>query len=62
MARSNSEKFWNLIAVRIAGSNEEAAASLLFELGATGTVVLEESEENISVGGYFAESADTDGI
>ena len=44
---------WNLVAVRVARECEETAISLLFELGTTGIVTLEESSDEVSLGAYF---------
>lgn len=53
---------WHLVTVRIAREDEELASSLLFDLGTTGIVTLEESSNEIKLGAYFHASANPDEI
>lgn len=53
---------WHLVTVRIAREDEEQASSLLFDLGTTGIVTLEESSNEIKLGAYFGASANPDEI
>lgn len=48
---------WHLVAVRIAREGEETASSLLFDLGTTGIVTLEETSNEINLGAYFGATA-----
>jgi len=48
---------WHLIAVRVARDCEELASSLLFDLGTTGIVTLEETSNEINLGAYFDSTA-----
>ena len=53
---------WHLVAVRIAREGEEMASSLLFDLGTTGIVTLEETSYEIKLGAYFDASARAEDI
>lgn len=53
---------WYLITVDVDLPDEELAGSLLFELGATGLVNLEETPSSIKLGAYFEERAQPDEI
>jgi ribosomal protein L11 methyltransferase len=44
---------WNLITLRIGRGAEEMAVSLLFDLGATGAITLDETPEALEIGAYF---------
>jgi ribosomal protein L11 methyltransferase len=46
-------KTWNLIALRVAREAEEIVSALLFDLGTTGVVTLEEDERAVKLGAYF---------
>jgi ribosomal protein L11 methyltransferase len=48
---------WHLVAARIARECEETASSLLFDLGTTGIVTLEETSNEINLGAYFGATA-----
>ena len=48
---------WNLVTVRIARGCEEAASSLLFDLGTTGIVTSEETGDEVTLGAYFDATA-----
>ncbi|HJQ69782.1 MAG TPA: 50S ribosomal protein L11 methyltransferase [Blastocatellia bacterium] len=48
---------WYLVVVTVAREVEEMAGSLLFDLGTTGIVTLEESSNEIKLGAYFGASA-----
>ena len=58
----NKPRFWNLVSITIASSSDEIASSLLFDLGTTGTITLEESAEQTKLGAYFEEGVDPDSI
>ncbi len=51
-----------MVAVRIAREYEEAASSLLFELGTTGIVTLEETSDEVKLGAYFGAGKDHEEI
>ncbi|HEX5732302.1 MAG TPA: 50S ribosomal protein L11 methyltransferase [Blastocatellia bacterium] len=48
---------WHLVTVTVAREGEEQAGSLLFDLGATGIVTLEETSNEIKLGAYFDATA-----
>jgi ribosomal protein L11 methyltransferase len=48
-----SNKSWHLISVDIAVDVEDMASLILFDLGATGIVTLEEDEKILTLGAYF---------
>src|SRR5215469_2345557 len=50
---SSRDKSWNLLTVRLRRNAEDLAVSVLFDLGATGTVTLEETDDAIEMGAYF---------
>jgi ribosomal protein L11 methyltransferase len=54
----NRPHIWNLVTLTLTRSNEEFASSLLFDLGTTGTITLEESADQIKLGAYFGENAE----
>ncbi len=49
-------KSWHLISVRITREAEELASNLLFDLGTTGVVTLEEDAETVKLGAYFSQT------
>jgi ribosomal protein L11 methyltransferase len=53
---------WNFVSLTLAPVAGETASSLLFDLGATGTITIEESADEIKLGAYFEESVDSQGI
>lgn len=57
-----TEKMWQQVTLRIAREAEEMATDILFDRGATGTVMLEESPEEITLAAYFDESANPEEI
>lgn len=59
---TDNQKMWRFVAVTVAPEAEETASFMLFDLGATGIVTLEESAERIKLGAYFDEQADADKI
>ncbi|HLG14866.1 MAG TPA: 50S ribosomal protein L11 methyltransferase [Blastocatellia bacterium] len=59
---SQAAKFWRLVTVRVGREAEELAASSLFDLGATGTVTLEETSDCVSLGAYFDASAEPEAV
>jgi ribosomal protein L11 methyltransferase len=59
---SDEPKMWGLIAVQVDRAAEELAGSLLFELGTTGIVTLEERDYEVKLGAYFDERANTEQI
>jgi len=60
--QSDEPKIWRLIAVQVDRAAEEMAGSLLFELGTTGIVTLEEQDYEVKLGGYFEEHANAEQI
>lgn len=56
--RSRGKRAWQLLTVHVACDAEELANAVLFDLGATGTVTLEEAGESLKLGAYFEESED----
>jgi ribosomal protein L11 methyltransferase len=50
---SSPDKTWNLLILRLAREGEDLAVSVLFDLGATGTITLEETSEDVEIGAYF---------
>ena len=59
---SDEPKMWRLIAVQVNRAAEELAGSLLFELGTTGIVTLEERDYEVKLGAYFDEHANAEQI
>jgi len=55
---SNNVGVWKLVTVTLARSADEFASSVLFELGTTGIITLEENVEVVTLGAYFEESID----
>ncbi|PYT02160.1 MAG: 50S ribosomal protein L11 methyltransferase [Acidobacteria bacterium] len=53
---------WWLVTVDVSRDAEEEASALLFELGSTGIITLEESSESLKLGAYFNEMANADEI
>jgi ribosomal protein L11 methyltransferase len=51
-------KTWSLVSVLVAREAEEMASALLFDLGTTGVVTIEEDEKTVRLGAYFDESAE----
>ena len=58
----NKPRVWNLVCLTLVPSGNEFASALLFDLGTTGTIMLDESPEEIRLGAYFEESADPNTI
>jgi len=50
---SSVDKTWNMLIVRLAREAEELTVSVLFDLGATGTVTLDETPDTLEIGVYF---------
>lgn len=50
---SDDRKSWRLIELEVARDAEEFAGALVFELGTTGIVTLEERDDTVRLGGYF---------
>jgi ribosomal protein L11 methyltransferase len=59
---SDEPKMWRLIAVQVDRAAEELARALLFELGTTGIVTLEEGDNEVKLGAYFDEHSNTEQI
>ena len=53
---------WQQVTLRIAREAEEIATGIFFDIGATGTVILEESPTEIILAAYFDETANTEEI
>ncbi|HSE97464.1 MAG TPA: 50S ribosomal protein L11 methyltransferase [Blastocatellia bacterium] len=52
-------KSWQLLGLDLAREAGEAASAILFELGTTGIVTLDESEDRLKLGAYFDGRVDT---
>jgi len=61
-AEMMNPKMWRLIEVEVPREAEEFAGSLLFELGTSGIVTLEERDDAVKLGAYFDERADAERI
>ena len=55
MSDDYSGRQWNLVTLSIKRAAEEFAGFLLFELGATGIITLEEGADDVTLGAYFDE-------
>ena len=55
-------RVWNLLTVTLAPSSNEMVSSLLFDLGTTGTITMEESADQLKLGAYFEENVEPHGI
>jgi ribosomal protein L11 methyltransferase len=53
---------WWLVTLAVSRDAEEPAGALLFELGSTGIVTIEETEAAVTLGAYFDTGADTNHI
>jgi ribosomal protein L11 methyltransferase len=51
---------WWLLTLTVTRDAEEPAGAALFDLGSTGLVTLDESEDTVTVGAYFDQSVDPD--
>lgn len=60
--RSSILNHWWLVTVRVARDAAETASVLLFDLGSTGIVTLDETPNTVNLGAYFEESTNTDVI
>lgn len=59
---ANQAKRWYLLTLDIPREAEETAGTLLFEMGTTGLVTLDESAGHLTLGAYFNERAAPDDI
>ncbi len=50
---SSRPKTWSLISLLVARGEEEMTSALLFDLGTTGVVTIEEDEKSVKLGAYF---------
>ena len=57
---ATEKKVWRLVTVHLARGAEELANSILFELGATGTIVFDEDDTTMRVGAYFDDGTDAE--
>jgi len=57
---STDDNAWNLVTIVIGREVEEVAVSLLFELGATGTVTIDETLDSSEIGAYFQPEVSAD--
>lgn len=57
MNSKSPDTIWHLISVSIALEVEEIAGSILFDLGTTGILTLEEHETSLKLGAYFDQSS-----
>src|SRR4030095_2123579 len=53
---------WWLVTLDVSRDAEEQASALLFELGSTGIITLEESSERLKLGAYFDGASNADNI
>ncbi|MEK6321574.1 MAG: 50S ribosomal protein L11 methyltransferase [Acidobacteriota bacterium] len=53
---------WWLVILNVSRDAEEAASALLFELGSTGIITLEETAESVKLGAYFDDRVNPDDI
>jgi ribosomal protein L11 methyltransferase len=51
---SEEPKVWHLAEVTVGPQNAESAASTLFDLGCIGIITLNEDDDQVTIGGYFA--------
>ncbi|MEW6212153.1 MAG: 50S ribosomal protein L11 methyltransferase [Acidobacteriota bacterium] len=51
-------KTWSLITVQVAREAEEVASAIVFDLGTTGVVTIEEDEKTVKLGAYFDEGVE----
>src|SRR5882724_9114442 len=54
--------YWWLITLDVSRDLEEEASAVLFELGSTGIITLEETSERLKLGAYFHGAANADRI
>jgi ribosomal protein L11 methyltransferase len=54
---SNRKRGWQLVALNVTRRAEEFASSLLFDLGTTGIITLEEGAGDVKLGAYFDEGS-----
>jgi ribosomal protein L11 methyltransferase len=59
---TSEDKAWNLLTIRLAPDAEELAVALLFDLGATGTVTLDETPQALEIAAYFHSDTSPDSI
>jgi ribosomal protein L11 methyltransferase len=60
--QSSIPNHWWLVTVRVKRDAVENASALLFDLGSTGIITLDETSDVVKLGAYFDESAETDAI
>ena len=53
---------WWLVTLRVSRDAEETASALLFDLGSTGIVTLDETADSVKLGAYFNEQTNADDI
>ena len=58
----NKALVWNLVSIALAPCANEFAAALLFEMGTTGTITLDESASEMTLGAYFEDGVDPHGV
>jgi ribosomal protein L11 methyltransferase len=56
------KRSWHLLSVTVAREAEETASVIMFDLGTSGVVTLEEAEESIKLGAYFDQGRDPEEI
>ena len=59
---TSEDKAWNVLTIRLARDAEELAVALLFDLGATGTVTLDETAQSLEIAAYFQSDTSSDAI
>lgn len=60
--QSTINPHWWLITLSVARDAEEAVSALLFDLGSTGIVTLEEHDDSVRLGAYFDEAKNAEAI
>lgn len=58
MSERSTSKIWQLISINVAPAAEEITGTIVFDLGATGTVTLKEEETSLTLGAYFDEKSE----
>jgi ribosomal protein L11 methyltransferase len=53
---------WWLVSLTVAHDTEEPASALLFDLGSTGIVTLDENSHSVTLGAYFDQARNTESI
>lgn len=57
-----SNSHWRLVTLCVSRDSEEPASALLFDLGSTGIVTLEDTADSVTLGAYFEEGNNSDDL